>query len=271
LPEYTCLNIERGDRVATIRLKSREAIERGDPIKHTVVHTELADALQELRADNGVRIIVLTGTGNEFGTPPTSYGHHGNPGIDWDIMQGTTRCIEAFIETEKPIIAKVNGPAIGFRSSIIFASDIIVAREDALIADHHLGARELEVGSRRIGEGVVPGDGGSVFVPLYFSPALAKEYLFLAKPYTAGDLAKMHLINYAVPADELDEKVEEIVQSLLKRPAYALAWSKRVVNRRIAQNFNQTFDAGIAYEILNFYMQTEESKKRGGDRGLGSL
>jgi enoyl-CoA hydratase len=236
-----------------------------------VQHTELADAIQELRRDNSVRVVVLTGTGNEFGTPPTSYGHHGDPGADWDIMQGTTRCIEAFIETEKPIIAKVNGPAIGFRSSIVFASDIIVAREDAIIADHHMGVGELKIGDRHIGEGVVPGDGGSVFVPLYFSPALAKEYLFLAKPYTAADLARMNLINYAVPADKLDAKVDEIIQSLLKRPAYALAWSKRVVNRRIVQNFNQTFDAGIAYELLNFYMQTEECKKRGGDRGLGSL
>ena len=119
--------------------------------------------------------------------------------------------------------------------------------------------------------GVVPGDGGSVFVPLCMSPALSKEYLFLAKPITAQELWQMHVINYAVPADKLDETVKMLVDGLLKCSPYALAWAKRVVNRRIIENLNLTLDAGVAYEFLNLYMSEQSALQRGGERGVSSL
>ena len=74
----------------------------------------------------------------------------------------------------------------------------------------------------------------------------------LAKEYTAREMADMHIINYAVPMDELDAKVDGIVAKLLEKPPLTLAWTKRSVNRYIADQHNRTLDAAAAYEMVNF-------------------
>ena len=73
----------------------------------------------------------------------------------------------------------------------------------------------------------------------------------MGKPYTAADLARMGIINYAVPAAQLDTTVDALVERLLKRSAYGLAWAKRVANRRVVQHLNMTLDAAAAYEQVN--------------------
>jgi enoyl-CoA hydratase/carnithine racemase len=151
-------------------------------------------------------------------------------------------------ELEKPIVARVNGDCVGFGSSIAFACDLVVAVEDARFVDHHLGMDDVEGFEREFG--IVPGDGGLALLPLFMSPMLAKEYLMLAREYRAAELARLGIINYAVPRPELDAKVQDVVGRLLKRSAYALAWTKRVANRRVAAHLNLTLDAAAAYEML---------------------
>ncbi len=62
----------------------------------------------------------------------------------------------------------------------------------------------------------------------------------------------MGAINAAVPAEELDAAVDDMVRRLLKRPAYLLAWTKRVTNRRVVEQLNMTLDAGAGYEMVGF-------------------
>jgi enoyl-CoA hydratase/carnithine racemase len=88
-------------------------------------------------------------------------------------------------------------------------------------------------------------------------PALAKEYLLLGRQFRAAELARLGIINYAVPASRLDATVDGLVERLLKRPAYGLAWAKRIANRRVVNHLNLTLDAAAAYEQLHL-MQTEK-------------
>ena len=74
----------------------------------------------------------------------------------------------------------------------------------------------------------------------------------LGKPYTGADLAEAGYINEAVPRERLDAVVDDIVERLLKRSSYALAWTKRTINRRLADQLNMTLDASAAYEMVNF-------------------
>jgi enoyl-CoA hydratase len=267
--QYSDLEITRAGQVATIAMLPSGDVQYEGEQKRVFFpkHKQLGLALNELRGDNDVRVIVLTGLGDVFFVPPSGApgpkARH-NPGEDWDLTVGLARTPQAFIETEKPIIAKVNGPAIGFGSSLVFACDLIVAREDTVIADYHLGMGETGFGRSDVG--VVPGDGGSVFVPLHMPPAIAKEYLFLARQYTGAELLELGIINRAVPADRLDAEVDELCQRLLRRSAHALAFSKRVVNRRIADNFNLTFDSAWAYEMAGFYMHMATEDERGRSR-----
>ncbi len=266
---YSGLVVTRSGQVATIGMRPSGDIqyERGPDDPPPVFfpkHKQLGLALEELRADNSIRVIVLTGLGDVFFVPPSGApgpkSRH-NPGEDWDLTVGLARTLQAFIEIEKPIIARVNGDAIGFGSSLVFASDFIIAVEDAVIADYHLGMGETGYGRSDVG--VVPGDGGSVFVPMHMPPAMAKEFLFLARPYTGADLAALGIINRAVPAADLDATVDDFCRRLLLRSAHALGFAKRVVNRRIAANFNLTFDSGWAYEMANFYMHMAATDERG--------
>ncbi len=270
---YLDIEVTRKGQVATIKiLPTGEArVKKHGEKSVPLIHTEMGNALLELRADNSVRVIVLTGSDDKFLVPPPRspwYESH-EPGADWDMGLGLTRTLEAFIDTEKPIVAKVNGMAVSFGCTMVFASDFIVAREDALLVDHHLAMGELK--GWREDFGTVPGDGGAVFVPLSMSPALAKEFLMLSKPLSGAELARMGVINYAVPADKLDETVDGLVERLLKRTPYALAWAKRVLNRRIRQQMDLTFDAGWAYELVNFYMAQPHCREKGGERGVSTL
>jgi enoyl-CoA hydratase/carnithine racemase len=171
---------------------------------------------------------------------------------------GLVHTMQTMIELEIPIVARVNGDAFGFGQSLMFACDIIVAREDAQISDIHLAMGDVtSAEGRQIGppQGTVPGDGAGALLPLYMSPALAKEYLMLSRVRTGAEraeLASAGLINYAVPASRLDEVTDSLVRELLARPPHALGWTKRIVNRGLAAQANLTLDASAAYEMINF-------------------
>ncbi len=278
MSDYVLLDIVRKGQVATIELKRMEKhireLMRTEKRGGAQRAAEVARALTELRNDDEIRVIVITGKEDVFTIPPSSYGHHGNPGNDWDIMSGVTKAVEAMCTIEKPVIAKVNGHAVGFGANLVLACDFIIAREDAIIADHHMSAGDLVIDGQMVGSAdhcMVTGDGGTVFAPLKMPLAMAKEYLMLARPFTAKELATMGVVNYAVPASELDAKTDEIAQRLLKRNAYALAMTKRILNKQAMAQFNQSHDASLAYEFLNFYMQTPQAKELGKGRGETKL
>ena len=269
------IEVARDGQIATITMhRLRNFGPEQAPTGRSHRAGEIADALEELRKDNSVRVVILTGEGDAFTAPPSDAPWHGNPSVDWDLMSGLTRALQAITEIEKPVIAKVNGQAIGFGSSLVFGSDFIVAREDAVLADHHLAMGEVMINGEVRNtqpKGIVPGDGGSVFVPLAMPPTMAKEYLMLAKSYTAAELCRLGIVNYAVPAAELDTVTDDLARRLLARNAYALAWSKRVINQRQRNAVMVTHDAALSYEFLGFYMQTDEARARGGEHGISEL
>ena len=201
LREYGDLRITIEGGVATIGMlpsgdaqykRMRET--EGKVKKFFPKHKEVGEAIEELRGDNEVRVIVLTGLGDMFFIPPSAgpgiQAH--DPGEDWDLSQGLARTFNAIIECEKPVIARVNGAAVAYGSSLVFACDFVVADEEALIADYHLGMGEIPFG--RPDFGVVPGDGGAVFVPMQMTLAHARDFLLLARPFTGREVLKQ-LIN----------------------------------------------------------------------------
>jgi enoyl-CoA hydratase/carnithine racemase len=257
--EYECLSLDVAGDVATLTMHPLSRFPEGrGPV--TEIHTELAHALTWLRFEDSVRVVVVTGEGDEFlvTNPTERWAAAAEALVGSDrarrVFDGIVRVHQALVESEKPIVARVNGDAIGFGQSIVLGCDLIVAAEDAILCDMHMGVGDVRDGrGRAVGPpfALVPGDGGAVLAPMYFSPPLAKEYLMLARPYRARELARQGLINYAVARESLDAKVDELVAELLKRPADALAWTKRVANRLVAAQMNQTLDAAAAYELVN--------------------
>ena len=256
--------VDVADRVATVRMHSFGSAHRaGEPVEP---HWELASLLDRVQFDNGIRVVVLTGAEDgEFLAPrpvagPTPGPVYRSPEWLWKVSTGIIRTLRLMAELDKPIVARVNGDALGVGAILMFSCDIIVAREDARVADHHMGMGEVE--PCHWNTGVVPGDGGAALLPLFMPPTLAKESLLLARQFTGGELAGMGIVNHAVTADRLDERVEAIVAGLMRRPAYALAWTKRVANRHILDQLARTADAGVAYELVNMLQFVAEGVDR---------
>jgi enoyl-CoA hydratase len=257
--EYGTCTLEKDGAVATVTIIPPRLLVGGT----ADLHWELGEIFSALRGDNEIRVVVLTGYPGERGEAGDFYAPMGpefydneelrayvsEPSHAWKTFTGILRTHQGMAEIEKPIIGKITGDAVGFGSSLAFACDLIVAREDAQFIDIHLGMGEIHSGP---GFGIVTGDGGSSVVPLHMPMAMAKEYLMLAKPFSASELAARGIVNYAVPPEELSAKTDELVAALLRRSAYALAWTKRTINRRVADQLNLTLDASAAYEMVNF-------------------
>lgn len=268
---YRALTLERDGRVATVRMHPVRVSFTMRPAAE--LHQEMGLVMSELRNDDDVHLVVLTGAEDgEFVVPPSTALYRsagqGNRLADdraeWLRGTGIIRAHQAMAEMEKPIIARVNGDAFGFGSSLMFNCDLIVACEDIQISDMHLGLGGLVPtgGSEPVGPhfDMYPGDGGPSLVPLYMSPPLAKEYLFLARPYTGREMADRGWINYAVAPDRLDATVDALARALLERAPDVLAYTKRVANRELVEHLNRTLDAAVAYEHVSIrqWLQTRE-------------
>jgi enoyl-CoA hydratase len=266
---FTAIDIERDKSVATIKIKPFEKTQ-AEGAKHADyvdVHAAIAVALEELRWDDTIRIIVVTGSedGEFYWAPGPGYYtperlakmDPGKRGAGkWSIGQGAARITETLALIEKPVISKVNGHASSNGQSIIFGSDLIVAWEDAIITENHLGLTEVvdENGEPHgYPFGMTPGDGAGALVPLFMPPTKAKEYLFLSPGYTAKELAAMNIVNYAVPMDKIDEVTDGLIERLLKRPARTLARTKRGVNKMLIQQMILAYDALAYSEGLDFW------------------
>ena len=251
--DYRSILVEPSGQVATVRIRHPKQ-PGGD------IHWELGELFSELRGEDAIRVIVLTGElDGIFSVGPTTAQYRAgmaSPGslTDhrrlWRTFTGLVRCHEAMAALEKPIIARVNGEVMGFGPAVMFGCDFIIARRDARVGDTHLALAELEPYGAPFG--IVPGDGGMALAPLFFSPPVAKEFLMLRRTFSGDELAAMHLINRAVDPADLDATVDDFVTRLLRRPAYALAWTKRVVNRHVVEQLNRTLDAGAAFEMVTF-------------------
>lgn len=267
----TAIDVERNGQIATILIKPF-ATTQAEGAKHegfVDVHTAIAQALEQLRWDDSIRVVVITGSedGEFYWAPGPGYyteerlhymDPHNRPVGRWSHEQGATRITETLALIEKPVIAKVNGHASSNGQSIIFGCDLIVAREDAIITENHLALQEV-TDEQGVPHGypfaMAPGDGAGALVPLFMPPTKAKEYLFLSPPYTAKDLAAMNIVNYAVPLDQLDSVTDDLIARLLKRPARTLARTKRGVNKMLVQQVALAYDTLAYAELLDFWEQ----------------
>jgi enoyl-CoA hydratase len=260
--QYRALTLERDGRIATVRMHPVRISFNAKPTAE--LHQEMGLAMSELRNDDEIHLVILTGSedGEFVVPPPTEQYRSGGQGArldsgraEWLRGTGIIRAHQAMAEMEKPIIARVNGDAFGFGSSLMFNCDLIVAREDAQVSDMHLGLGTLVPtgATEPVGPhfSMYPGDGGLSLVPLYMTPAKAKEYLLLATSYSAREMADLGWINYAVPFAQLDAKVDDLAERLLARAPDVIAYTKRVANRELVAHLNRTLDAGVAYEHVS--------------------
>ncbi len=204
------------------------------------MHGELARVFPDLQSDPDSDLVVLTGAGRVFcagGDMDWFQAMIDDPAAFRAIANDAKRIVNGLLELEKPIVCRLNGAAVGLGASIALLCDVIIADEKARIGDPHVKV------------GLVAGDGGAVIWPQLIGFARAKELLLTGELLVASEAAAMGLINHAVPAAELDHKVDEVVGKILANPRWAVRWTKTAVNLVLRDIANRVMDAAIAYEI----------------------
>ncbi|MBT6591451.1 MAG: enoyl-CoA hydratase/isomerase family protein, partial [Rhodospirillaceae bacterium] len=162
---YKDLLVENDNGVVTVTLNAPEnlnAFTGG-------MHLAMSKIWSDLHDDPAVDVIVLTGAGRAFsagGNVVEMQKKIDDPKLFDEIVPEAKRIIFRMLECDKPIIARVNGHAVGLGATVALFCDIIIAAEGAKIGDPHVGA------------GLVAGDGGAVIWPQLIGFARAKEYLF---------------------------------------------------------------------------------------------
>src|SRR5712691_11094784 len=236
---YEFLQIEVAERVATVTLNRPAQLNA----VHAALHHEFEQIWLELAEDRDVNAILLTGAGTAFSvggdltsrdTPTKSKGRGGRR----IVMADGRRVIENLLNVQQPIVAAINGDALGFAANVALLCDVTVVSETAKLADTHVTI------------GAVAVDGGAVIWPLLIGPNRAKEFLMLGDTITGADAARIGLVNHAVPKEQVLPKARELVQGLADGPTWAIRWSKLAVNKWLKQQANLIMDAGLAYEAV---------------------
>lgn len=186
-----------------------------------------------------VKVIVLTGDGDAFcaGADLTELPDDSDTALG-RLSGGAKRIFYSMLDCEKPLIAKVRGPAYGLGANLALACDIVIASEDARFADSHVRV------------GLAPGDGGAALWPLLVGFARAKELLLTGRPITAARAAEIGLIAQVVPGAELDAAVTALSDELAALPPLAVAYTKSAINTMLRQMLGGAFESALAYDLL---------------------
>ena len=233
------LAVEIRDRVLTLTLNNPDKLNANtDPM-----HWSLSRIWDDIDADPEVLCVVFTGAGDRAfsagGDPLQMKQNMGND-TQWLHTSGEAkRIIHGILACNKPIVARLNGHAVGFGATLALASDITVGVRGAKFGDPHCNV------------GLVCGDGGALLWAQLAGYAVAREFLFTGKLVTMEEAVGLGLLNHAVPREELDAKVESIVRAITANPGRAVQLTKSVLNLPLRQAAMATMDLGLAHEVIS--------------------
>jgi len=243
---YQTIKVEKADKVAILTLNRPQNLNAFDAL----LHRELEDVLEDVAKDEEVNVVILTGAGRAFssgGDIKMMEERLKDPSVPRVPIEGARRLILNILNLEKPIIAAVNGHAVGLGATVALFCDIIIAAEDARRGDAHV----------RVGR--VAGDGGAVIWPLLVGVAKAKEMLLTGDLITAAEAERMGLINKVVPREEVMPTALALARRLANGPTKAIRWTKSCLNKRVKDEVNLVLDTSLSLEWLS--MGSEDHKE----------
>jgi enoyl-CoA hydratase len=210
------------------------------------MHEELAPLFRRIAADRDVAAVVLTGAGDKaFCVGADFQGMQGE--IDRDgydegyssLMIGSADLMRAQLSVPQPVVAALNGDAIGLGATIALFCDIVYMAEEARLGDPHVKA------------GLVAGDGGAILWPLLLGPHRGKEFLFTGDLVTAADAHRLGLVNHVVPRADVREAAGAMARRLAAGPRAVIQFDKRLANADLLERANRLIDASLAMEAIS--------------------
>jgi 2-(1,2-epoxy-1,2-dihydrophenyl)acetyl-CoA isomerase len=226
------VKVEVADGVGWIRLNRPEKMNAIG----TLTRKQLADAIKQAEKDEAIRVVVLTGSGRAFcsGADVTEMAADGQmrtPEDVGNVLRNEYMPMLTRLRTmPKPVIAAMNGPAVGIGASYALACDIRIAVPEAYLLEAFVNI------------GLAPDGGVSWLLPRLAGTAVAYEMFFTGKPLAAADAHRLGIINRVVPLERLEAEVSEFAKHLVSQPRQAMAAAKRAVNHALESNYEDALE-----------------------------
>ncbi len=227
------------------------------PQSHNVIneslHCRLVDVWRDLDRDAGARCVVLTGAGATFsggGDFAFLKAQHRSLPLRHEIAHQAGAILSAMINFRLPVVAAVNGPAVGLGASLALCCDLVLMSERSYLCDPHVSI------------GLTAGDGGALLWPYMMSLIRAKEYVYLGARIPAAEALNLGLANRVTAADALMDEAMQLAGRLAAQPARALQTTKRAFSKHIAQAALSIVDYGLAAETVELGADEHIAKVR---------
>ena len=214
-----------------------------------LLHEELTRLFRELKREDTARAVLLTGRGRAFSAGGDFRWFPTLDDLDKldHLRRDAKQMIWDLLDVELPIVAALNGAAVGLGASLALLCDVIFMAETATIADPHVRV------------GIVAGDGGTAIWPLVLGPARAKQFLLTGDPVTAAEALAMGLVNRVVAPAALEAEALAFAARLAEGAPLAVRYTKQAVNKLVKDALNTAFDTATALEIVTF--QSEDHRE----------
>ena len=241
---YNFLVVEVENNIATITI-NRPPV---NPL-NTQVFNELSDVFSNLDNADDVRAIVLTGSGEKAFVAGADISEMA--GLDLvgiNKMNKVSRAVFTQIENStKPVIAALNGMALGG------------GLELALVCDLRISSEKAKFAFPEVGLGIIPGGGGTQRLPKIVGQGIAKELLYFGEMFDAARALELGIVNKVVPVEEVLPVAKEWAKKLAQKPPVALQMLKQAVNA----GSNTDIDSGLIIEAACFgnAFATEDRKE----------
>jgi 2-(1,2-epoxy-1,2-dihydrophenyl)acetyl-CoA isomerase len=222
MSDYETVNVHRRGAAATIELNRPDALNAWNK----QLGLDLRAAVEEVAADDSVRAVCLTGAGRAFSSGADlkdlsgreELTPNGRPDVHKVLTERYHPILTGIRRMPKPVLAAINGPAVGIGLSLALAADLIVARESAYVLLAFVNI------------GLAPDGGSSLFVPERVGFTRAAEMALLGERIPAPQAAEWGLINRSVPDADFDAEIEALLDRLSTGATAAHAGIKRQLN-----------------------------------------
>ena len=245
LPDELVVTAEGPIRIVTInRPEARNAVNKA-------LHTALARVWDMLADDPDAQAVVITGADKAFcaGGDMDWFLEMNQDGVERRRLLREAKALPRNqVACPLPVVAAVNGAAVGLGCSIALMCDYVVMADSARLADPHVAV------------GLVAGDGGAATWHLFTSMLVAKQYVLLGDPMPADAALRYGLCNEVVPRDEVVPRAMEVARRFAELPPIALRDTKRAFNMHLEQVIDGVMDFALKAEDISF--TTDELRER---------
>jgi len=211
-----------------------------------VMHHELRELYARMADDAEIEVVVVTGAGKGFcAGADFKQMQDNNDAAAYDdgfssLFVDGIAIARNILSVRRPMIAAVNGDAIGLGASLALFCDIVFMADTARIGDPHVAA------------GLVAGDGGAILWPALVGINRAKEYLMTGDLLTAAEAERIGLVNHVVAGPDLEEAAMGMARRLAKGAALAIRFNKALVNKELEERVNRIYEMAFAMEAITF-------------------